>query len=77
MAKSTVITFRCEDDVLEQIDALVKKHRYFKRSNFIQAGLQLMIELDKRGLAGKALSYYPDYDEVVDINFERRSKVRV
>lgn len=77
MAKSTVITFRCEEDFLEQIDALVKKHHYYKRSQFIQAGLQLMIELDKKGLAGKALSYYPDYDEVVDINFERRRKVKV
>lgn len=77
MAKSTVITFRCEEDLLEQIDALVKKHHYYKRSQFIQAGLQLMIELDKKGLAGKALSYYPDYDEVVDINFERKRKVKV
>ena len=75
MAKSSVITFRCEDDILEQIDALVKKHYYYKRSSFIMAGLQLMIELDKKGLAGKALSYYPDYDEVVDINFEIRRKV--
>lgn len=77
MAKSTVITFRCEDDILEQIDALVKKHRYYKRSRFIQAGLQLMIELDKKGMAGQALYYYPDYDEVVDIDFERRRKVKV
>lgn len=77
MAKSTVITFRCEDDVLEQIDALVRKHHYFKRSQFIQAGLQLMIELDKKGLAKEALSYYPKWDEVVDINFERRRQVRV
>ena len=77
MAKSTVITFRCEDDVLEQIDALVKKHPYFKRSQFIQAGLQLMIELDKKGMAGEALTYNPDYYEVVDINFERRRKVKV
>ena len=58
MAKSTVITFRCEDDVLEQIDALVRKHHYFKRSSFIMAGLQIMIELDKKGLAREALSYY-------------------
>lgn len=77
MAKSTVITFRCEDDVLEQIDALVKKHRYYKRSQFIQAGLQLMIELDNKGMADRALSFYPGYDEVVDINFERRRKVKV
>lgn len=77
MAKSTVITFRCENDVLEQIDALVKKNRYFKRSQFIQAGLQLMIELDKKGLAEEALWYYPNYDEVVDINFEKRRKVKV
>ena len=77
MAKSTVITFRCEDDVLEQIDALVRKHHYFKRSSFIMAGLQIMIELDKKGLAREALSYYPKWDEVVDINFERRRQVRV
>jgi Arc/MetJ-type ribon-helix-helix transcriptional regulator len=77
MAKSTVITFRCEDDILEQIDALVRKHHYYKRSQFIQAGLQLMIELDKEGLAQEALSYYPKWDEVVDINFERRRKVKV
>lgn len=77
MAKSSVITFRIEDDILEQVDALVRKHRYYKRSSFIQAGLQLMIELDKKGLASQALSYYPQYDEVVDINFERRRKVRV
>ena len=76
MAKSSVITFRCEDNILEQIDALVKKHRYYKRSQFIQAGLQLMIELDKKWLAGQALSYYPKYDEVIDINFERRRRIK-
>lgn len=77
MAKSTVITFRCEDDILEQIDALVEKHHYYKRSQFIQAGLRIMIELDKRGLASRALSYYPEFDEVVDIKFDRRRKVKV
>lgn len=77
MTKDSVITFRIEDDILEQIDALVRKHRYYKRSRFIQAGLLLMIELDKKGMADRALSYYPDYDEVVDINFERRRKVKV
>lgn len=77
MTKDSVITFRIEDNVLEQIDALVRKHRYYKRSRFIQAGLLLMIELDKKGKATEALSYYPEYDEVVDIKFERRRKVRV
>lgn len=77
MAKSSVITFRCEDDILEQIDALVKKYRYYKRSSFIVAGMQLMIELDKKRMAGEALTFYPKYDEVVDINFKRRRKVEV
>lgn len=77
MTKDSVITFRIEDDILEQVDALVGKHRYYKRSRFIQAGLLLMLELDKKGMAGQALSYYPEYDEVVDINFERRRKVKV
>lgn len=63
--------------MIKRLKALVKKHRYFKRSRFIQAGLLLMIELDKKGKAREALSYYPDYDEVVDINFERRRKVKV
>lgn len=77
MTKDSVITFRIEDNILEQIDALVRKHRYYKRSRFIQAGLLLMLELDKKGMASQALSYYPDYDEVVDINFEKRRKVKV
>ena len=77
MAKSTVITFRCEEDILKQIDALVEKQIYYKRSSFIMAGLQLMIELDKKGLAREALSYYPKWDEVVDINFKRRRKIKV
>lgn len=77
MTKDSVIIFRIEEDILEQVDALVRKHRYYKRSRFIRAGLQLMIELDKKGLAGQALSYYPQDDEVVDINFERRHKVKV
>lgn len=76
MVKSSVVTFRCEDDILEQIDALVEKHHYYKRSSFIMAGLKLIIELDKKGLAREALSYHPKWDEVVDINFERRLKVK-
>lgn len=77
MANSTIVTFRCEYDILEQIDAIVSKYHYYKRSRFIQAGLQLMIELDKKGKAREALSFYPSLDEVVDINFERRRQVRV
>lgn len=76
MDKSKVVTFRIEESVLDQVDSIAKKHPYFKRSHVIAAGIRLMVELDKRGMAGQALYFYPKFDEVTKLEFEvQRRKI--
>lgn len=74
MEKTKVVTFRIEESVLEQVDKIAKRQTKYKRSNVIEAGLKLMVELDKRNLAGRAMSYHPKFDDVVSLNFEIKRK---
>lgn len=76
MTKDHVVTFRMDDDLLKQVDEITNKYRYYKRSHFIQAGLRIMVELEKRGLASQALGYYPTWDEIVTLDFKKRRKVK-
>ena len=75
MEKTKVVTFRIEESKLEKVDAIAKKIHYFKRSNVIEAGLKMMIALDEAGLAGRALSYHPRFDEITKLEFEIRRKI--
>lgn len=75
MEKTKVVTFRIEESMLEKVDAIAKNSRYYKRSNVIEAGLKMMIALDEAGLSGRALSYYPRYDDITKLEFEIRRKV--
>lgn len=74
MEKSKVVTFRIEESVLEQVDAIAKRQSWYKRSHVIAAGIRLMAELDKRGMAGRALHFYPKLDEVTKLEFEIKRK---
>lgn len=75
MDKTKVVTFRIEESKLERVDEIVKKNRYYKRSNIIEAGLTMMIALDEAGLSGRALSYHPRFDDITKLEFEIRRKV--
>lgn len=75
MKSERVITIRIDDELYQEIQNIVKNHRYFKQSAVIRSGLQVMAELEKRGLAGKALSFYPRVDEVIALDFDIRRKV--
>lgn len=75
MEKTKVVTFRIEESMLEKVDEIAKKLRYYKRSNVIEAGLKMMIALDEAGLSGRALSYHPRFDEITKLQFEIRRKV--
>lgn len=75
MDKTKVVTFRIEESKLERVDEIVKKNRYYKRSNIIEAGLKMMIALDEAGLSGRALSYHPKFDDITKLDFEIRRKV--
>ena len=74
MEKTKVVTFRIEESVLAQVDAIAKKQGRYKRSHIIAAGINLMVELDKRGMAGRALHFFPKLDEVTKLDFEVRRK---
>lgn len=75
MKSERVITIRIDDELYQEIQNIVKNHRYYNQSAVIRSGLQVMAELEKRGLAGRALSYYPKYDEVIALDFDIRRKV--
>lgn len=74
MEKTHVVTFRIEESVLDQIDEITKKVGWYKRSHVIAAGLRLMVELNKRNLAGRAMSFSPRFDDVVSLEFEIKRK---
>lgn len=76
MDKTKVVTFRIEEDALKAIDQVAKNHTYYRRSNVIMASINLMLELEKKGLAGRALSFHPKLDEVTKLEFEIRRKIR-
>ena len=74
MEKTQVVTFRIEESVLADVDLIAKKVGWYKRSHVIAAGLRLMVELDKKNLARRALSFSPRFDDVVSLDFEIKRK---
>lgn len=76
MQKSNVITFRIDDDQMEAIDDIVARHRYYKRSTVMAQALRLMVAMEQANLGGRVLSYHPRLDDIVNIAFEIRRKVR-
>lgn len=76
MEKTRVVTFRIEEDVLNEVDQIADHYGYYKRSHVIAAGLRIMVELEKRNLAGQAISYHPKFDEIVTLDFKKRRKIR-
>lgn len=76
MEKTRVVTFRIEEDVLKEVDRIASRHDWFKRSHVIAAGLRIMVELEKRNLAGRALRFHPKFDEIDILDFKMHRKVR-
>lgn len=76
MQKSNVITFRIDDDQMKAIDDIVARHRYYKRSTVMAQALRLMVAMEQANLGGSVLSYHPKFDDIVNIAFEIRRKVR-
>lgn len=74
MEKTKVVTFRIEESVLEDVDRICHKVGWYKRSHIIAAGLRLMVELDKKDLVRRALSFSPRYDDIVNLEFEIKRK---
>lgn len=76
MEKTKVVTFRIDEDMLNEVDRIASRNGWFKRSHVIAAGLRIMVELEKRNLAGQALKYHPRWDEIDTLDFKMHRKVR-
>lgn len=76
MSKTKIVTFRIEEDLLNAVDQIAARQKWYSRSNVIDAGLRIMVELEKRNLAGQALSYHPKWDEIDTLEFKMHRKVR-
>lgn len=76
MEKTKVVTFRIEEGMLNEVDRIASRQHLYKRSRIIAAGLRMMVELEKRGLAEQAISYHPNWDEIVTLDFKKRRKIR-
>ena len=71
MEKTKLVSVRVPIDVLEAIDNFCSRYPYRKRSDFIIAGMTLIIEMYKKGLFDKVIRFHPKFGDVVDeISFE-------
>lgn len=75
MGNSKVVTFRCDEDLLEKVDSAVSKHRYYKRSALIEATLRLAVLMEERDLLKRVLFYNPKFHEITKLEFEIKRKV--
>lgn len=66
MRKSKLVSVRIDEELLSEIDAIVDGDRWFNRSAYIQAGLKLMVELNKRGIDRSAVRFCPEFGDVVE-----------
>lgn len=60
------ISVRVDPRNLEEIDRMAKEHFYHKRSDYINAGIRLMIAAEKAGLMEKFLRFDPRWGDVID-----------
>lgn len=73
MAKTTLISFRIDDEVLKAIDDECSKNKgtiwesyKTKRTYYINSALKLYAELLRRGLTDKVNRFFPKYGDVID-----------
>lgn len=73
MSKTTLISFRIDDEDLKVIDEECNKYKgttwssyKAKRSYYINSALNLYAELLRRGLTGKVDKFYPRFGDVID-----------
>lgn len=71
MENKKLVSVRIDADDLREIDRICENVSYRKRSDLIQVGVKVVIELCKAGLFNQALRYCPQFGDVIhDIRFE-------
>ena len=71
MENKKLVSVRIDADDLREIERICENVSYRKRSDLIQVGVKVVIELCKAGLFSKAMRYSPQFGDVIDdIKFE-------
>lgn len=76
MEKTKIVSVRLDVEDIDFLDKEAKKSWYYKRSDFIQAAVRLMIVACKKGFKNDVLGFYPKYDDVAEFEFKRKRKER-
>lgn len=74
MEKTKIVSVRLDVKDIDFLDNEAKKSRYYKRSDFIQAAVKLMIIACEKGYKSDVLGYFPRYDDVVEFAFKKKRK---
>lgn len=75
MAKSKLVSVRIDEELLAQIDAIVRKEGYYSRSGMIEAGLQMIVAGAKNHQVQKPWMFHPGWDDITEFVFKYRRKV--
>lgn len=77
MENKKLVSVRIDADDLREIDRLCEIRPYGNRSDFLQLGAKVMIEIYKAGLFSEVLRYRPQFGDVIDeIKFKYHRKPR-
>lgn len=66
MEKSKVISVRVPNKVLEELEDVAKNSEFYNKSDFINAGIKLVLVAHKLGKSRDILRFFPEYGDVVD-----------
>ena len=75
MGKSKLVSVRIAEDLLAKVDAIAAKERYCSRTSMIEAGLQMIVEVEKHDQVQKPWRFQPRWDEITEFVFKYRRKV--
>lgn len=74
MEKLKLISVRIDPDTLAKIEAMVRKHYYWKRNTIINGILQAVIHgFDERNIIDM-VQYHPNFNEIEVAQFKCRKK---
>ncbi len=66
MEKSKVISVRVPNEVLEKLEKAAENSVYYNKSDFINAGIKLVLAAHERGNTLKVLRFFPQFGDMVD-----------
>ena len=66
MEKSKVISVRVPIEVLEKLEKAAEGSVYYRKSDFINAGIKLALAAREKGESQKIMRFLPEFGDVVD-----------